>query len=220
MDGAQFDNLIKRLATTPLPRAAVLQGLVASTVALVGVPRVSAPQAQAKRLGNVKRVKICDCANERAASCNQIKVIKKKAKKILRRHECSYRGRCTGESGCAARAACRPANNTQGSCQAGQLCTTRAICVPGCTGRNDTRGSCPSGQRCRNGQCQGQSFQCNPGNNTQANCLAGEICNVHNTCVPGPGCVNPANRQCGGLHVCCPPGTARAGECHSTLRDC
>ena len=100
---------------------------------------------------------------------------------------------------------CSPANNTQGSCRAGQICNTRAICVPGCTGTNGTQGTCPARQVCTNGQCLA-GVGCSPANNTQGSCSAGQICNEQSICVAG--CTGgPGQGSCPGGQQC------RNGQC-------
>jgi hypothetical protein len=155
-------------------------------------------------------------------TCQTKQKEKTKAKKILRNKPCAYTGRCRlGVSGCIG---CAPANNTQGSCLAGQLCNAGATCVPGCTGENNTQGTCPNGQFCSNpsgvtGQCQNQAATCEPPNSTQGSCLSGQICNGSRVCVPA-GCLNTANPQCSSNQVCCPVGSASGGQCRGTLQAC
>ena len=81
-------------------------------------------------------------------------------------------------------AGCSPANNTQGSCPQGQICNPSAICVAGCTGTPGRQGSCPPGQLCNaSGQCQSEPLGCAPPNNTRGSCPAGQICNTNSICV-------------------------------------
>jgi hypothetical protein len=118
---------------------------------------------------------------------------------------------------CQVRVGCSPADNTQGSCPAGQICNLQAICVAGCTGTG--QGTCPANLICVNGQCQVPGG-CTPTNNTQGNCAPGQVCNLSGVCVPAVGCLNVANPQCSGSQVCCPSETERAGECRGTLQGC
>src|SRR6187397_392487 len=143
MDGIQFDTVAKTFATTPLTRGRALRSMAASVAALVGV-KLSAEPGTAKK--NEKKIQLCVCASADVTTCQTKNKPKSKAKKILHNKPCSYTGRCrVGVSGCIG---CAPANNTQGSCLAGQLCNTGATCVAGCTGTTNTQGSCPSGQNC------------------------------------------------------------------------
>jgi hypothetical protein len=218
MDGTQFDTLAKRLSTTPLTRDKALRGMAAGAAALVGVTLAREPSAAAKK----KKIRICVCASADVTTCQTKNKPKSKAKKILRNKPCAYTGRCRlGVSGCIG---CAPANNTQGSCLAGQLCNAGATCVAGCTGENNTQGTCPNGQFCSNpsgvtGQCQNQAATCEPPNSTQGSCLSGQICNGSRVCVPA-GCLNPANPQCSSNEVCCPVGSASGGQCRGTLQAC
>jgi hypothetical protein len=45
MDGTRFDNLIKRLAATPVTRATALRGLAAGAATLAGVTLLAVPSA-------------------------------------------------------------------------------------------------------------------------------------------------------------------------------
>jgi hypothetical protein len=220
MDGIQFDTVAKTFATTPLTRGKALRGLAAGVAALVGV-RLSAEPGTAKK--KEKKIQLCVCASADVTTCQTKNKPKSKAKKILRNKPCSYTGRCrVGVSGCIG---CAPANNTQGSCLAGQLCNTGATCVAGCTGTSTPQGSCPSGQNCvivssqTTGQCQNAVVGCGPPDNTQGSCLTGQICNGSSVCVPA-GCLNTANPQCSSNQVCCPVGSASGGQCRGTLQAC
>jgi hypothetical protein len=217
MDGIQFDTLAKRLSTTPLTRGKALRGMAAGVAALAGVRLAAEPSAAAKK----KKIRICVCASADFTTCQTKTKPKSKAKKILRNKPCAYTGRCRlGVSGCIG---CAPANNTRGSCLAGQLCNAGATCVAGCTGPTNTQGSCPSGQNCMiasnqtTGQCQNAVLGCT-GDGTQGSCLTGQIC-VSSICVPA-GCLNTANPQCSSNQVCCPVGSASGGQCRGTLQAC
>ena len=61
---------------------------------------------------------------------------------------------------------------------------------------------------------------CEPRDNTQGNCAAGQVCNTFGVCVPAVGCLNIANPQCSGSQVCCPSETERAGLCRGNLQSC
>ncbi len=222
MDGTRFDNLVKRLATRPMTRATALRGLAASAAALTGVSILAgAGEAANNNNNNDRKRKVCKCTSATATSCSTVKKEKKKAKRILRRFPCSYKGKCrAGVTACAAPVGCSPANNTQGTCAPGQLCNTQAICVAGCTGQNNTQGTCPNGQLCVNGQCQGQGVGCNPANNTQGSCPPGQVCNTRAICVTALGCLNTANPQCSTNQFCCPSESASAGECRGNLQAC
>ena len=218
MDGIQFDTVAKTFATTPLTRGRALRSMAAGVAALVGV-RLSAEPGTAKK--KEKKIQLCVCASADVTTCQTKNKPKSKAKKILQNKPCSYTGRCrVGVSGCIG---CAPANNTQGSCLAGQLCNTGATCVAGCTGTSTPQGSCPSGQNCviasgqPTGQCQNAVVGCT-GEGTQGSCLSGQIC-VSSICVPA-GCLNTANPQCSSNQVCCPVGSASGGQCRGTLQAC
>ena len=197
MDGTTFDQLITRLSTTSLTRATVLRGLATSGVAaLAGVSRLAEPNGavgRKKRRRNRKKP-VCNCTSALASSCTTQKLGKQARKRLLASNACAYQGRCTGVSGCAAPLGCNPSNNTQGSCQPGQICNLQAICVAGCTTTTTgSQGSCPTGQICvvATGQTIGQ-------------CQTGPVCS--------PVC-NPNQ-------VCCPAGTANVGLCRGTLQAC
>ena len=218
MDGIQFDTVAKKFATTPLTRGRALRSMAAGVAALVGV-RLSAEPGTAKK--KEKKIQLCVCASADVTTCQTKNKPKSKAKKILRNKPCSYTGRCrVGVSGCIG---CAPANNTQGSCLAGQLCNAGATCVAGCTGTSTPQGSCPSGQNCviasgqTTGQCQNAVVGCTR-EGTQGSCLTGQIC-VSSICVPA-GCLNTANPQCSSNQVCCPVGSASGGQCRGTLQAC
>lgn len=219
MDGTQFDTLAKRLSTTPLTRDKALRGMAAGAAALVGVTLAREPSAAAKK----KKIRICVCKSADVTTCQTKNKPKSKAKKILRNKPCAYTGRCRlGVSGCIG---CAPANNTQGSCLAGQLCNAGATCVPGCTPiTNNPQGTCPSGQNCvitsgPTGQCQNAVVGCSPVNSTPGSCLSGQTCNANGNCIPA-GCLNTANPQCSSNQVCCPVGSASGGQCRGTLQAC
>jgi hypothetical protein len=217
MDGIQFDTVAKMFATTPLTRGRALRSMAAGVAALVGV-RLSAEPGTAKK--KEKKIQLCVCASADVTTCQTKNKPKSKAKKILRNKPCSYTGRCRlGVSGCIG---CSPANNTQGSCLAGQLCNTGATCVAGCTGTSTPQGSCPSGQNCvitsgPTGQCQNAVVGCT-GEGTQGSCLTGQLC-LNNICIPA-GCLNTSNPQCSSNQVCCPVGSASGGQCRGTLQAC
>src|SRR5215208_3646442 len=99
MDATTFDTLIKRLATTPLTRVNVLRGLAASAAALTGV--MLPKEAGAKKKDETE-IKVCNCPGSDASSCKTQKKDKSKAKKLLQRNPCAYKGKCQGVSGCAA----------------------------------------------------------------------------------------------------------------------
>ena len=228
MDGTTFDQLIKRIATKRITRLTALRGLAAGGVAtLTGVGLITEEARAKKNNNNDKKKRVCNCTSADPATCLSQKKKKKARNRLLRSNPCAYKGRCqTGVSGCAAPLGCSPATNTtQGSCLAGQICSTQAICVAGCTGTTNTQGSCPSGQVCviaagqTTGQCQNQALGCSPNTNTQGSCLSGQICNANSICVP-TGCLNTANPQCNTNQICCPVGTASAGLCRGNLQAC
>jgi hypothetical protein len=132
MDGTRFDNLIKRLAATPVTRATALRGLAAGAATLAGVTLLAEPSAAADGDGKRRRRRrVCDCSSADPNTCTNRRLRRRAARRLLRSNDCAYKGRCqTGVSGCALVVGCSPANNTRGSCPAGQVCNTRAICVP------------------------------------------------------------------------------------------
>jgi hypothetical protein len=192
MDGTRFDNLIKRLAATPVTRATALRGLAAGAATLAGVTLLAEPGAAADGDGKRRRRRrVCDCQSADPNSCTNRRLKRRAARRLLRSNDCAYKGRCTGVSGCAA-FGCDPRNPT-GSCQAGQICSPQAICVAGCIGTNGSQANCPVGQICVIGAGQ-----------TTGQCRTGPVCT--------PVC-NPNQ-------VCCPPGTLKAGKCQGDENAC
>jgi hypothetical protein len=155
MDGTTFDVLIKRLGRTRLTRLRAMQGVAAATAgALVGarLAPVDTEAAQRKRT-------ICHCGddNPQQLNCVTKRLKKKKAKRHLRRHQYDYKGKCRTNVGCS------PANNTQGSCPAGQICSTKSICVTaGCLDPNTLQ--CPAGEICCAANT-GKPGECKPNTN-------------------------------------------------------
>ena len=151
MDGSQFDTLIKRLATTPLTRSTALRGLATSIAALAGVGLTGEPGAAKKKR------KVCHCTDEKSTSCKTIEVGKKAARKHVKKHDCDYRGRCEGVSGC---------------CLGDTLsCTTNTQCCSGFCGDGTCRPT---------GSCAGQGAACNDNCCTGA-CLDG-LCRPTGAC--------------------------------------
>jgi hypothetical protein len=174
MDGTTFDNLIKRLATTPLSRSNALRGLAASAAALAGVTLAAEPgAAKGKR-------KVCHCTDEKSTSCKTIEVGRKAAKRHVKRHDCDYRRECKGFSGCCLA-------NTLG-------CTTNTQCCSGFCGDGTCRPA---------GSCVAQGAACNDANTaTSDNCCTGEcldsLCRPTGSCKEiGEGC-SPGFECCTG----------------------
>ena len=176
MDQDRFDDITLAVAEDgagPTLTRRVFSGGVAALLAALGLRAAGVEDAEAARSCRRR------CRNKDTRE---------------KRRRCRRRCRRQQPLGCS------PANNTQGSCRAGQICNTRAICVPGCTGTNGTQGTCPGGQICTNGQCQA-GVACTPANNTQGTCQAGQICNANGVCVagctggPGQGSC-PQGQQC------------------------
>jgi hypothetical protein len=181
MDGTRFDEVVKRLANTRLTRLRALQCLAAATaVSLTGVSLATEETKAARR-----RRTICHCGdnNPEQINCVTKRLSRRRARRHLRNHEDDYKGKCVKKP--TPVVGCSPADDTQGTCPAGQICSKRAICVAGCTGISGTRGSCPAGQFCIDGQCQNQVVDCSPADNTQGTCPAGQICTPESVCVPG-----------------------------------
>ena len=96
----------------------------------------------------------------------------------------------------------------KGRCQTG----VSGCAAVGCDPRNPT-GSCPEGQICDSraicvAGCIGQ-------NGTRGSCPAEQVC-VNGQCQTGPVCTPACTRN----QVCCPPQTAKAGQCLGTLQAC
>jgi hypothetical protein len=139
VDGTQFDTLVKRLSTTTLSRSTALRGLAASVAAFAGVTLTAEPGAAEER-------KICHCEDESRTSCETITVGKKAARRHLRDHDCDYRGKCTGVSGCCLKI--------------GESCTTRLTCCSGnclgsCQPCKTNGSSCGFNSECCSGKCNG-----------------------------------------------------------------
>ena len=99
MDANTFDDLIKRLTTTPQTRTSVLRGLVASA-ALAGMSLV--PESGTAKKNHESERKVCVCgADGTVASCHTKKVKADKIKKLLRRNPCAFKGKCTGVNPCS-----------------------------------------------------------------------------------------------------------------------
>ena len=168
MDGTHFDSLIKRLAATPVTRAAALRGLAASAAALAGVTLLAESGTADGDGKKTRKRRVCDCSSSDPNSCTNRRLKRRAANRLLRSNACAYKGRCTGVSGCAAPApvGCNPANNTQGNCPTGQVCNTRAICVTavGCLYTANPQCStnqvcCPS-ESASAGECRGTLQAC------------------------------------------------------------
>jgi hypothetical protein len=95
MDDSRFDRLGKVLAARHPRRAALLLLAVCG----LGLPEVEEMgTAKAKR---EKTIRVCNCSGPDALTCKNQKKARDKAKQLLKRNRCAYRGRCTGVSGCA-----------------------------------------------------------------------------------------------------------------------
>ena len=161
MDGTRFDTVIKRLGRTRLTRLRALQGMTAAALAaLAGASLATAETDAAKR----KRT-ICHCGdnNPQQVNCVTKRLRRKRAKRHLRRHQYDYKGKCRTNP--PPGVGCSPANNTQGSCPAGQICNTKSICVTaGCL--DPANPQCPAGQVCcaagtgKAGQCKPNANAC------------------------------------------------------------
>ena len=161
MAGNTFDTLIKRLSRTRLTRLRALQGMAAATVAtLAGASLTTEGTEAAER----KRT-ICHCGddNPQQVNCVTKRLRRKRAKRHLRRHQYDYKGKCRTNP--PPGVGCSPANNTQGSCPAGQICNTRAVCVSaGCLDPSILL--CPAGEVCcaastdKAGQCKPNANAC------------------------------------------------------------
>ena len=120
MDSIQFDSLIKRLGARPLTRLNALRGLATSIAALAGATLVAQPGAARKRNNNDEpKQKVCHCSGPTGASCRTLKKEKSKVASHLKKHDCDYKGRCQGFSGC------RQCLNNDG-CTGGQVCVDGA----------------------------------------------------------------------------------------------
>ena len=229
MDGSRFDQLIKSIATTRVSRLTALRGLAAGAVAAIAGVNFRAEDAEAAKSRRC-RSKPTECQTCKKGKCHRNNNGEKKCHRGKLRPKangtlCSIPGATSAtcrNGACIAAVTpplgCSPANNTQGSCQAGQICNTQAICVAGCTG-GPGQGSCPQNLICVNGQCQVPGG-CTPRTNVQGNCGPGQVCNLSGICVTAVGCLNTANPQCGTNQFCCPSETAQAGECRGTLQAC
>jgi len=229
MDGTRFDQLIKSMATTRVSRLTALRGLAVGAVAAIAGVNFRAEDAEAARSRRCKP-KPNQCQTCKKGKCRQTNNGKKCHRGKLRPKAngtlCSIPGATSAtclNGACIAAVTpplgCSPANNTQGSCQPGQICNTLGNCVAGCTGTNNTQGSCPQNLVCVNGQCQVPGG-CTPRTNVQGNCAPGQVCNLSGICVTAVGCLNTANPQCGTNQFCCPSETAQAGECRGNLTAC
>jgi hypothetical protein len=95
MERSSFGRLGKVLAARH-PRRAALLLLAACGLGLKEVGEMGT--AKAKR---EKTIRVCNCSGPDALTCKSQKKARDKAKKLLRRNRCAYRGRCTGVSGCS-----------------------------------------------------------------------------------------------------------------------
>jgi len=229
MDGTRFDQLIKSMATTRVSRLTALRGLAVGAVAAIAGMDFRAEDAEAARSRRCKP-KPNQCQTCKKGKCRQTNNGKKCHRGKLRPKAngtlCSIPGATSAtclNGACIAAVTpplgCSPANNTQGSCQPGQICNTLGNCVAGCTGTNNTQGSCPQNLVCVNGQCQVPGG-CTPRTNVQGNCAPGQVCNLSGVCVAAVGCLSTANPQCGTTQFCCPSESAKAGECRGNLTAC
>jgi hypothetical protein len=176
MDGTTFDELIKRLATTPLSRSKALRGLAASVSALAGVTLAAEPgAARGKRT-------ICHCTDEKSTSCKTKEVGRRAARRHIRKHDCDYRHECKGRSGC---------------CFADtQACTTDTQCCSGFCGDGTCRPV---------GSCVVQGAACNDTNMvTSDDCCTGEcldgLCRPTGSCKElGEACGSDNSLCCSGF---------------------
>jgi hypothetical protein len=184
MDGTQFDTLIKRLGTRSLTRSTALRGVAASVAALAGVSRAAEPSsAKEKR-------KVCHCTDEKATSCETIEVGKNEARRHLENHECDYRRKCKGRSGCCF------ANAT--------ACTSNTQCCSKFCGDGTCR---------RKGSCVKQGASCNDTNAAiKDNCCTGEC--LDGLCRPTGSC-KELGAGCGGgpMFPDCCSGNCASGIC-------
>ena len=200
MDGSHFDTLVKTLATTPLSRASVVRGLVASAAALAGVSL--APEPGTAKNTNEKRVKVCLCD---PASCHTTTVKKANRGKVIRRNApCAAKGKCTGVNPCATQTpSCTPnceqkicgtngCGGSCGTCSTAQVCAN-GRCVAGCPGGQKVcNGNCiPNNQCCTDSDCPVATQDCCGGacvdvQSDVRNCGAcGTRCSLNEQCIGG-----------------------------------
>jgi hypothetical protein len=155
MDGTEFDQLVRRLATTRLTRLTTLRGLAAGAVASLAGMSLLGEEGAAKK-NNPKKRKVCLCS---PASCTT-KRVKNRAKVIRRNAPCAYKGKCTSFNPCAAQAVTTAApappgfNCTTAGCvgpNAGLICNTETGQCVNCA----NFAQCAGLQACFNGRCQG-----------------------------------------------------------------
>ncbi len=210
MDGTQFDQLVKRLATTRLTRLTALRGLtVGAVTALSGVGLGREEAGAKKKNRDEKEIRICNCPGTDPAQCKTQKKEKSKAKKTLRRNPCAYRGRCqSGVSGCTATVPISPPPgpqcNNNGQCSGGQVCEG-GQCVA-CTADPQ----CGGGLVCLSGACQTPPPCAFVG--LQVACSSNADCCTSST---GAVCEDNLCPSAGNI-VCCKPD----GESCETTCDC
>ena len=161
MDGTTFDALIQEIAQKRVSRLRVLHGVAAAAaVTLTGARLAREGTAAAER----KRT-ICHCgdANPEQVNCVTKRLARQKAKRHLRRHAFDYKGKCRTNP--TPGVGCSPANNTRGSCPAGQICNPKSICVAaGCL--DPANPQCPAGEVCcpaatqKAGECKSNPNAC------------------------------------------------------------
>lgn len=160
MDGATFDALITEIARKRVSRLQVLHGLTAAAaVTLTGASLAPEGTEAAER----KRT-ICHCGdnNPQQINCVTKRLSRRRARRHLRNHEDDYKGKCQKQP---TPVGCSPANNTRGSCPAGQICNSKSICVPvGCL--DPANPPCPAGEVCcpaatqKAGECKSNANAC------------------------------------------------------------
>ena len=129
MESHQFDTLVTVFAARR-PRRAALPALAVLGLGLAEPPEMAA------RNKNAKKVRVCNCASADVATCRSQKKAKDKAKKLLRRNACAYKGPCQGVSGCVA-----------GGPGGGTCVPIQSPCPAGCTAGRACAGCCPTNSR-------------------------------------------------------------------------
>ena len=194
MDTGWFDSIAKVLATRQPRRAAL------SFLAALGLAR---PQEMDAKNKNEKKVRVCNCATGDAASCTTQKKAKDKAKKLLKRNPCAYKGNCTGVSGCAAGTVPPPPPACTPNCGTG--CCSADACfadtVNADNGEPTAFGCCPAAQICRSGTPPFPD-QC---------CYPDETCDP-SLAVRQPELGTICCRPCGGA-CCAPQDECQGGTC-------
>jgi hypothetical protein len=174
MNGNAFDIFTR--CTEAVSRRGSLRTLGAALAALAGVSL--SPESGTARKKSQKLRTVCHCPDQTVTNCRTLKKGKKAVKKHLEKHQCDYKGACTGFNPCGT----APTDPPPPPSPPGP--------IPECTSNAECRG-----QVCVDGTCQNCTLT--------SQCVGGEIC-IDEDCIGGTPCTNADS--CDRPLVCSDPG--------------